>query len=131
MSRVRRFAVVVLWLLVTAPAFAETDWSTAQPVTVVTSEYEFSPNRLVFKRGVMYRLHVENHGKELHEFHAPEFFRASKLRDDSVLNDDKTEIQVQPGQAKDLYLIPRKAGRYPLFCPDHDWAGMKGRITVK
>ena len=33
--------------------------------------------------------------------------------------------------AKDLYLIPKKAGHYRLFCPDHDWAGMTGEITVE
>jgi uncharacterized cupredoxin-like copper-binding protein len=105
--------------------------SKARPVTVVASEYQFSPATLVFKRGVAYRLHLENHGKELHEFHAPEFFAAVELGDPTVLNPDKTEIAIHPGEAKDLTFVPKKAGRYKLICSDHDWAGMTGSITVK
>src|SRR5713226_2823218 len=113
-----------------APAIAA-DGAPPRPVTVVASEYQFSPARLTFKRGVAYRLHVENHGKELHEYHAPDFFKAVELRDPSVLNADKTEILVHPGEAKDLTFVPKKAGRYKLICSDHDWAGMTGAITVK
>jgi uncharacterized cupredoxin-like copper-binding protein len=129
-------AIVPVFILLAtagaAPAMAAAvDWSQARPVTVIASEYRFSPNRLAFKRGVAYRLHFENHGKELHEFHAPEFFNAAELRNPEVLNADRTEIQAKPGEAKDLYFVPQRPGRYPLFCPDHDWAGMTGSITVK
>lgn len=124
------FRIAVALIALAAPA-AAADWSRAQPVTVVASEYQFLPNKLTFEHGVAYRLHLENHGKETHEFHAPEFFNASELRNPEVLNADKTEILVHPGEAKDLYLVPQKPGHYPLFCPDHDWAGMTGGITVK
>jgi len=123
-------AGVALAIAGAAPAVAA-DWSQAKPVTVVASEYQFSPAKLTFKRGVAYRLHLENHGKELHEYHAPDFFKAVELRDPSVLNADKTEILVHPGEAKDLTFVPKKAGRYKLICSDHDWAGMTGAITVK
>jgi uncharacterized cupredoxin-like copper-binding protein len=114
-----------------APVVAAADWSKAQPVTVVAAEYRFSPARLTFKRGVAYRLHIENHGKELHELHAPAFFKAVELGDPAVLNADQTEILVQPGEAKDLIFVAKKAGHYRLICSDHDWAGMTGGITVK
>jgi uncharacterized cupredoxin-like copper-binding protein len=114
-----------------APAVVAADWSQAQPVTVVASEYHFSPDQLTFKRGVAYRLHLENHGKELHEFHALAFFRAVELRNPGLLNADKTEIVVHPGEAKDLYFIPRQAGHYRLICADHDWAGMTGEIAIE
>ena len=113
------------------PAAAETNWSKARTLSVVAAEYQFSPDKLTFQRGVPYRLHFVNHGKELHEFHAPELFNASELRNPEVLNADKTEIQVAPGKAKDLEFVPLRAGHYPLICPDHDWAGMTGEITVK
>jgi uncharacterized cupredoxin-like copper-binding protein len=48
-----------------------------------------------------------------------------------VLNADRTEIVVHPGEAKDLRFVGKKAGRYPLRCADHDWAGMTGDIIVK
>src|SRR5438477_1492361 len=88
-------ALAIAW---TAPAVAA-DRSSAPPVTVVASEYQFSPAKLTFKRGVAYRLHIENHGRELHEFHAPAFFKAVELGDPTVLNPDKTEIVIQPGEA--------------------------------
>ncbi len=37
----------------------------------------------------------------------------------------------RPGEAKDLYFVPRQSGKFPLICADHDWAGMTGDITVK
>ncbi len=114
-----------------APAVTAADWSQAQPVTVVASEYGFSPARLTFKRGVAYRLHLENRGKELHEFHAPAFFNAVELGDPAVLNADKTEILVHPGEAKDLTFVAKKAGHYRLICSDHDWVGMTGAITIE
>jgi len=123
-------AVIGLMIAWTAPAVSA-DGSQPRQVTVVASEYQFSPARLVFKRGVAYRLHLENHGKELHEFHAPGFFKAVKLSDPTVLNADKTEIIIHPGEAKDLIFVPKKAGYYSLICSDHDWAGMTGAITVK
>ena len=102
-----------------------------EPVNVVASEYQFAPNRLSFEHGVRYRLHVENHGKETHEFTAPRFFKAIAIEDPSALNADKTEIVVNPGEAKDLNFVANKPGHYRFICADHDWAGMKGKITVK
>ena len=98
---------------------------------MTAGEYEFSPKRLTFKRGVAYRLRIDNRGSEMHEFTAPEFFKAAEIRDLSVLNADQTEVEVPPGKAKDLEFVPQKAGRYPLRCSDHDWAGMMGEITVE
>jgi len=106
------------------------DWSKAQKITVVTVEYAFKPASLTFHQGVAYRLHLDNQGKETHEFTAPEFFKAIEMRDAKALNADHTEIVIQPGQQKNLYFIPKQAGSFPLRCSDHDWAGMIGDITV-
>ena len=103
----------------------------SKQVIVVATEYQFSPNRLSFRSGIAYRLHVENRGKDTHEFTAPEFFRAVHLGDPTALNADKTEIVVQPGEAKDLDFVAGKPGQYKLRCSDHDWAGMTGAIVVK
>ncbi len=129
MKLLSRIAVVLIALV--APAIAASDGSGAQVVRVVAAEYQFSPDKLIFKRGVAYRLHIENHGKETHEFHAPAFFKSVELGDPAVLNADKTEILVHPGEAKDLNFVPKQAGHYPLICADHDWAGMTGEITVE
>ncbi len=125
-------AIALFLITVAATPVAEaTDWPKAKQVTVVTSESKFTPNKLAFRRGIPYRLHVENRGKEMHEFNAADLFKSSKISNAAVLNPDKTELVLKPGEAKDLYFIPKKAGHYRLFCPDHDWAGMTGEITVE
>src|SRR5437867_1160091 len=52
--------------------FTEADWANAETVTVTMVNYDFMPDRLSFRRGVAYRLHLENHGSEIHDFSAPE-----------------------------------------------------------
>jgi uncharacterized cupredoxin-like copper-binding protein len=122
---------VAAGLTIITVAATAAEWSQAQQITVVASEYQFSPQALTFKRGVAYRLHLENHGKEQHEFTAPEFFKAVRLRNTKALNRDKTEIEIPPGASRDLFFIPQQQGHYPLRCSDHDWAGMTGAITVE
>jgi len=107
------------------------EWSKAQPVTVVTTESKFTPDKLAFRRGVAYRLHVENRGTEMHEFNAAELFKASEIGNAEALNADRTEVVVHPGEAKDLLFRPKQAGHFHLVCPDHDWDGMTGEITVE
>jgi uncharacterized cupredoxin-like copper-binding protein len=130
MDRIGRGCVLALAMLVSAPAGA-VEWDKAQTVSVATREYEFAPNQLTFRRGMPYRLHLENHGRETHEFTAPAFIKTLKIRNPKVLNADRTEVVLQPGQARDFYFVPQKAGHYPLICADHDWAGMTGEITVE
>ena len=122
-------AAILFAALVPAGGLAA-DWSKAQTVTVVTIEYAFKPNTLTFHKGVAYRLHLDNQGKEEHEFTAPEFFKAIRMRDPKVVNADLTEIVIQPGEKKDLYFIARQPGSFKLICSDHDWAGMVGDITI-
>ena len=123
-------AAISVSLLEGAPAMAA-DWSQAQPMTVITKEYRFTPKHLKLQRNVPYRVHFENPGKEMHEFNAAKLFKNAEIGNPEVLNPDKTEVQLQPGEQKDLLLMPTKAGKYKLICPDHDFAGMVGDITVK
>jgi uncharacterized cupredoxin-like copper-binding protein len=106
-------------------------WSKAQRVVVTMVEYRFIPDHMTFRRDTPYRLHLENHGKELHEFTAPIFFRAVTLRDRHVLWTDGQEVVVQPGASADVDFIARRPGRFDLRCADHDWAGMTGEIIVQ
>ena len=133
MRSFRAVGAVALVTLLSAPVSvaADIDWSKAQPLTIVTKNYKFQPKHLKLKSGTAYRLHIENTGSETHEFNAAKLFRHSDIGDMAALNTDHTEVVVQPGQAKDLLLQPKKAGKYKLVCPDHDWAGMVGDITVE
>lgn len=115
-------------------ALSPTGWadsSKAETVTLVGTEYRFAPNRLTFRVGSSYRLHLENRGKELHEFTAPVFLKTVEIVNPEALNPEGTEIVVQPGEEKDLYFVPKQAGRFPFICADHDWAGMTGEIVVE
>jgi uncharacterized cupredoxin-like copper-binding protein len=100
-------------------------------VDVVMVDYRFVPDHLTFQHGVHYRLHLENHGKETHEFTAPLFFATATIDNPEVLNREHTEVLMQPGDKKDVLLTPHKPGTYDLRCADHDWYGMVGGITVK
>jgi len=130
MARVRVLLACALCLGIAAAAEAA-DWSNAETITIVETEYGFDPSRLTLHAGSPYRLRFENRGKELHEFTAPAFLKAADLRNPDALNAERTEVVVQPGEQKDLYLVPRQTGRYPFACADHDWAGMTGEIVVE
>ena len=103
----------------------------AEPLNIVMIDYRFMPDHITFRHDVHYRLHLENHGKETHEFTAPTFFATAKIDNPEVLNREHTEIVMQPGDSKDLLLTPGKPGTYDLRCSDHDWNGMVGGITVQ
>ncbi len=100
-------------------------------IDVIMVDYSFEPDHLTFDHDVHYRLHLENHGKETHEFTAPIFFATSRIDNPDVLNRERSEVLMQPGDKKDIFLTPLKAGTYDLRCADHDWYGMVGGITVK
>jgi uncharacterized cupredoxin-like copper-binding protein len=123
--------LVALCYVSSAVSAAELDWSKAQQLTVVAKNYKFAPKHLKLKSGTPYRIHIENKGSETHEFNAAQLFKDAQLGNPEVLNADRTEIVLQPGQKKDLLLLPTKPGKYPLLCPDHDWAGMTGDIAVE
>jgi uncharacterized cupredoxin-like copper-binding protein len=100
-------------------------------VDVMMVDYKFVPDHLTFRHDVSYQLHLENHGTETHEFTAPVFFATVDIDNPDVLNRERTEVLLQPGDKKDVFFTPRKPGTYDLRCADHDWDGMVGGITVK
>jgi uncharacterized cupredoxin-like copper-binding protein len=100
-------------------------------LNVVMVDYRFVPDHLTFQHDVHYRLHLENHGKETHEVTAPVFFATAKIDNPDALNRERSEVVMQPGEIKDVFLTPGKPGTYDLRCGDHDWNGMVGGITVE
>jgi len=122
-------ALCAVGILVAVPLAA------AQPkpvmIEVVMVDYRFDPDHLTFEHDVQYQLHLENHGKETHEFTAPTFLATATIDNPDVLNREHTEVLVNPGESKDLFLTPHRPGTYDLRCADHDWNGMVGGITVK
>ena len=102
-----------------------------QLITVQLVDDQFKPDQLTFRAGVPYRLRLENRGKEMHEFTAPEFLKTVEVANRDVLEQAGNEVLVQPGTAKELRFVARKRGRYPLICADHEWDNMVGEITVE
>jgi uncharacterized cupredoxin-like copper-binding protein len=136
--RLRRIPAALLALAVAAvaepptmAAEAPADWSRAVALTVVMTEYSFTPDHLRFHQGQPYRLRLENRGKEMHEFTAPEFFKAIAIRNPEVLVAAGNDVVVQPGEQKELDFVPRQRGEFGLICADHDWAGMIGGIVIE
>jgi uncharacterized cupredoxin-like copper-binding protein len=127
----RLLPAVLACALLTPARAAEVDWSKAQLVSLTAVDYAFEPNHLIFRRGTTYRLHVVNHGRELHELTAPDFFKSVELRNPDALNREHTEIVLQPNEQKDLYFVTLRSGHYNMWCADHDWAGMTGDITIE
>ena len=107
------------------------DWSHPQVMRVEMVDYRFVPDHLTFRHGVTYRLHLENHGKDMHEFTAPAFFAEAVVRDPRKLANGGQEVVVQPGQTADIDLVLKRTGHYDLRCADHDWDGMVGSIEVR
>ncbi|HTY66281.1 MAG TPA: cupredoxin domain-containing protein [Alphaproteobacteria bacterium] len=100
-------------------------------VTVQAKEYAFVPSDLHLEHGAVYRLHLQNVGKETHELTAPDFFKAAQIETPDILSGEGREILVQPGESKDLVFRAPAAGTYAMTCADHDWAGMVGKIIVE
>lgn len=113
-----------------SPAIAADPWSHAQVVTVVMVDNSFQPDHLTFHSGQPTELRLENRGKDMHEFTAPAFLKAAKIRDKRLLANGGTDIVVQSGKSVRIFLIPGPKGQYDLTCADHDWDGMVGGITV-
>jgi uncharacterized cupredoxin-like copper-binding protein len=104
----------------------------ADDVVVRLVDDRFEPAELMLEHGKPYRLRLENAGKEMHEFKAKAFFAAATITGGAeAMTADRSEIVVQPGQAKQIELTAPAPGSYELTCPDHDWDGMVGKITVR
>jgi uncharacterized cupredoxin-like copper-binding protein len=127
----RRLATACLLVVAGLLAVAAASPSEPQTVNLIMIDYRFIPDHLIFEHDVPYRLHLENHGKDTHELTAPTFFATADINNPEALNHERSEIVMQPGETKDIFLIAHQPGKYDLFCADHDWAGMVGGITVE
>jgi plastocyanin len=127
----RKLAASCLLVVAAFLALAAASHSEPQTVNLTMIDYRFIPDHLIFEHDVHFRLHLENHGKETHELTAPTFFATADIDNPEALNHERTEIVMQPGETKDIFLTAHRPGTYDLLCADHDWAGMVGGITVE
>ena len=95
-------AVAVLLTAASAQAQPAVDWSKAETFNLLMVDDKFVPDRLSFRHGVPYRLHLENNGKDMHEFTAPEFLADTIVRYPRVLANAGQEVVVHPGRRRCL-----------------------------
>ena len=119
-----------------APVASAVDWSRAEQVDVTLVDFSFRPSRIVLEHGRPYRLHLENRGSGGHNFDAPDFFRSVVLREDAAteLRDGKGAVELARDEVEDVYLVPMRAGTFPLECSHLLHAiifGMTGEIEVR
>ncbi len=117
---------------------ASTEWSRAETLTVVLSEFAFSPATLTFRAGTPYRLRIENGGDSTHFFVSEGFFKAIApgrfiTRSGETAQPYLKSIALAPGEAKDLEFVPVRTGAYALECtaPFHSVFGMHGTILIR
>jgi uncharacterized cupredoxin-like copper-binding protein len=107
------------------------DWAGAQRVEVRLSSFDFTPSTLHLKAGRPVVLHLVNSGSGGHDFTAPAFFAAARVRPTDRGSAVKGSVELSGGQSVDIALVPT-AGTYPLKCSHafHKTFGMSGRIVV-
>jgi hypothetical protein len=88
------------------------DWSAAQEVHMLATEYTFSPNDPVFKAGVPYRLMIRNVGDSEHVLRGSHFMRAIAIRQVKVTEftlhgfDGHADKAIGPAKADGVPPIP-------------------------
>jgi uncharacterized cupredoxin-like copper-binding protein len=112
-----------------APAAAQFEGGAEQRVEL--SSFDFAPRELHLRANEPYTLVLTNVASGGHDFSAPEFFAAARIRPGDAELIDDGEIEVPGKSTRTVHLIPAP-GRYKLTCTHtaHALLGMKGRIIV-
>jgi uncharacterized cupredoxin-like copper-binding protein len=100
---------------------------------VQLSNFKFTPRTLVLDHGRAYVLRLSNASNGGHDFSAPAFFAAAAIAPNDRRWVVDGEVEVPPGQTREIRLTAPAAGRYKLRCTHtfHKAFGMSGTITVR
>lgn len=115
------------------PATAAPDWAKAHVVTIVMTNFAFTPPRIVLSRGLPYRLHFVNNGSGGHNFASREFFQAVEVAPEDRAKIDNGKIELTRDETADVRLVPISPGTYKVRCTHflHAAFGMKGEVIVQ
>lgn len=149
-------AVLLLAIVIVALVVAPAVGATATKVTIIGTEFKFTPSTVTLRAGVPVDLTIRNRGKVDHELML--YARPSGPVDDwdeyamantyfqklgeiavtfagqgSVAGTSVFEVAVLPGRAATISFTPTRTGTFEYGChlPGHYDAGMKGTLTVK
>ena len=110
--------------------------ATPQAPTVVNvqlANFKFTPRTIVLDHGRPYVLRLANVAKGGHDFSAPAFFAAARVAPEDRRMVAEGEVEVPPGQVREIRLTAPAAGSYKLKCTHqfHKFFGMSGKIVVR
>ena len=144
MKTYQAIAVAALLNLLLLPVSGQAaDLSKQDPIEMVVElgtvggELVFTPNKLSFETGKLYKLILKNPGKDKHYFSALRFAAAVWTRkvetESSEIKGAVREIELKPGGVAEWFFVPVQAGTFDLECtiPGHADGGMVGKITVQ
>ena len=102
-------------------------------IDVQLSNFKFRPQTIVLNHAEAYVLRLHNRSEGGHDFTAPAFFAASRIAPDDRQWITDGEVEVPPGQVRELQLTAPAAGSYKLKCSHsfHKALGMSGAIVVR
>lgn len=110
--------------------------ATAQAPTVVNvqlSNYKFTPKTIVLDHGRPYVLRLHNVSGGGHDFTSRAFFAAARIAPSDRRLVQGGEVELPPGQVREISLTAPGAGSYKLKCTHtfHKFFGMSGTIIVR
>lgn len=102
-------------------------------VNVELSNFKFQPKTIVLDHGRAYVLRLHNAADGGHDFTARDFFAAAAIAAEDRRLVTEGEVEVPPGQVREIRLTAPAAGRYNLKCTHsfHKMFGMSGEIVVR
>ena len=123
-------------LLLTAWLVAFAGLASAQQPTVLNvqlSNFKFTPDDIILEHGRPYILRLANASDGGHDFTAQEFFAAAAVAVEDRQYFSDGQIEVPPGEVREIHLTAPAAGEYKLKCTHslHKLMGMSGKIIVR
>jgi plastocyanin len=102
-----------------------------ETVTVVLTDFSFSPDHITLRADVPVRLRLVNQSSGGHDFSAPGFFASSSFPPGSKAPPGG-KIEVDTQQTVEIALTPLMPGNYPVECTHflHSLFGMTATIEV-
>ena len=100
---------------------------------VQLSSFKFTPKTIVLDQGRSYVLRLHNASDDGHNFVSPSFFGAASIAPSDQRLVREGEVEVPPGQVREISLTAPRPGRYKVKCTHtlHKFFGMSGTILVR
>lgn len=122
------------WIAAGLAALAAPTGPQGQPVVdVELSNFRFTPKTIILDHGRAYVFRLRNTAGGGHDFTARDFFSAAAISPEDRRWIADGEVEVPPGQQREITLTAPAAGRYQLKCTHrfHKVLGMSGTIIVR